>query len=297
MARSFKPHKNLFQFPSGHPLEKRSDEFTDIHPHDHLSLTFHALNTTFLLTLEPNLDLVHSDVHNEASKGLGESHDLTILSQVRAYRGTVHRYAGNLDHSNLEKFHKVASTLEQNLSFRKAGEARLVILSSGEYRSPGANEHHFHEIEFQGSFSLSGEDFDIQTIPQFILYKRADDNQQVDDIVAPPHQRQPVHRRSKLMITKRNLDSTRKSAGCGFARDMTAKGTFWEQILKKRDLQQAQGQIRALGQNNVLGTVQPRPAGNVTASGNGQLGALNAMSCNLGKTATIAMKGDCTYGE
>jgi hypothetical protein len=249
-------------------LEQSHHSFEQIHPHDTLSLSFKGLNDTFLIKLSPNMDLVHPDIHSEvAEKKLEQTHDKHILSKVRAYKGFVYRAKQADSDHHIRRFHKLSAVLESIPEFEMAGEARLVVLSSGSHKpkwntqNPSTDnlEHYYHNLEFEGSFSLNEHDYAVRTVPQYLMHET---RKEKGVGKTPLEKRAPHHQESTLVITRTSDASETQNANeCAFSTNVALTDTSMSFLNRDYHLFKRQQP-----------TAQP---------GSGEGG------CKIGKTATV----------
>jgi hypothetical protein len=194
------------------------------------------------MKLTPNMELVHPDIHLEvANKKLDENDDKHILSKVRAYKGTVYRAK---DVAAVDHFHTLSPKSDNIPGFTQVGHARFVILNSGDYKpqkggqkiSEKDTKHIFHNLEFEGSFSVGKVHYVVQTIPQFRNQMEQPANETSHAaLLAPPEERAPHHRASKMIITRaEETQANRKGAGCASS-DISPITNFKSMSWSKRE--------------------------------------------------------------
>jgi hypothetical protein len=209
----------MFYFPEGHPLEHAHlDNFT-IHPHDTLRLVFDGLNTTFYVHLEPNTELIDWDIHEAvAEQNFSKDHDWHILSQTKAYKGTVFQPKSHLVHLDYRPHfgnHKLPL-----YDFKRVGEARIVIFDDGHYTHSSMTGHgsHFHNLEFQGSVHVYGMEYDVKTIHGYHVTK-----QDHHPSLAEKHQRSRAKREPRMVIIKGD-EHTETPHSCGYKPNISRRG-------------------------------------------------------------------------
>jgi hypothetical protein len=209
----------MFYFPEGHPLEFAHLDNSTIHPHDTLRLAFDGLNTTFYVHLEPNTALIDWDIHEAvAEQNFSEDHDWHILSQTKAYKGTVFQprsHLAHLDHRPQFGNHELPL-----YDFKRVGEARIVIFDDGLYTQSSMPDErsHFHNLEFQGSVHIYGMEYDVKTIHGYNVTK-----QDHHPSLAEKHQRSPAKRDSRMVIIKDD-EHTETPHSCGYKPNVSSSG-------------------------------------------------------------------------
>jgi hypothetical protein len=163
-----------FVFPSGHPLQDVHLDDTQIHPYDTLRLRFQGMNETFFVHLEPNVHLIHPDIHSAAVYA-NESQDAHLLSQTKAYHGTVLQPV-DPQAGDLERLFYTADSF-QGL-FHSVGEAQLVLFGHSEYQKVSnpiwlEDEHHYSDLSFQGSVSMGDNEYHLKTLNNYHASKKA----------------------------------------------------------------------------------------------------------------------------
>jgi hypothetical protein len=224
LPRKFEQRSRLFSFPEGHPLELAHRNESLIHPHDTLRLHFKAMNRTFFVHLEPNADLVHSDIHR-AAVDAGENDDAYILSHTRAYHGTV--FTAVAPKSQIEHVFLTAPTLQG--VFDPVGEADIVVFDHGSYAKQynpvsKVHEHHFSDISFQGSVSVGDEEFDLKMFDNYHATKEA-------------HHPSLSPSLSNAIVMSQMRDEDITPTACAFSHNtLPSQESKWLKVLSKQSL-------------------------------------------------------------